>query len=162
KRDETAARAARARARAKKGQALSAELDLRWLAVHAAATAEGRAAAEELEKAKHPLNDKEKSEAGDGFIDAAAPAGGAGSQKLSGDAVRTEALPSHAMALFRARAYADAAKAFDAAVAAKMGNPAEQTFYAGRAYARAGDDAAAIDRFNQVTDRFKATVQAER
>ncbi len=73
-RDEVAARTRRADSARARGGDDAAEPDLRWVATHAAGTAEGRAAAEALDRRKRPLSPHERVLALDGLDPAGAGA----------------------------------------------------------------------------------------
>lgn len=160
KRDEAAARRARARVLGSVLPAL-AEPDLRWLATKAPATPEGLAAADDLEKQKKALNEQEKKEAVEGLLDAGSPAAKTAIGKLTLPP-GTTGLRARAQALYRARAYAEAAKAFDQSAAARGPSAAEDLFYAGRSLARLHDHAGAKTRLSEVATKFRASPFAEK
>ncbi len=164
-RDEAAARAARARIASAAGKAAQAATDLRWVAVHAPTTDDGRAALAELDRAGHPLGAKDRLAIVDALLDA-----GSGAEALAiveglvkrPDAPRAEVLHARAMALYAARDYPEASKAFLVAAASKSPREAEQLFYAARALARADKDDEALRRYQDLTTRFKKSYWAER
>jgi soluble lytic murein transglycosylase len=147
-REETEARALRARLRQAKGADALAEPDLRWIAVRAPDTADGRSAIEALERMKKPLTPAERAQAGG----AAAAAGRS----------KGEQLHAQAMALFRAREYPEAARVFREAAAARSGHEAEDLYQAGRALARAERDPEAIKAYREVVAKFRRSPFAER
>jgi soluble lytic murein transglycosylase len=163
--DEAAARAVRARLAAAGGHAPQAASDLRWIALHAPTTDDGRAALGELERLGHPLGAKDRLEVVDALLDA-----GSGAEALAlveplvkrPDAPRADVLHLRAMALYAARDYPEAAKAFQLAATTKTPREAEQLFYAARSLARADKDDEALRRYRDITVRFKKSGWAER
>ena len=167
KREEAAAHALRARLLTPaQGAPLDpvAAGDLRWLAVSMAAAPEGRAAAEALERAKQPLTLKEWIRAVEEMLD-----GGAATEALA-EVDKLAAIPGapklelqhlKASALYKTRSFLEAAKAYQAAAAARSGREAEQLTLSARALARAGKDADAIKRYAEVLARYKATPYGE-
>jgi soluble lytic murein transglycosylase len=167
KRDEASAHALRAKLLA---PAAGAPLDpvaagdLRWLAISMAAAPEGRAAAEALERAKQPLTMKERVRAVEEMLEGGAATDAlAEIEKLSAiaGAPKRELQHLKASGLYKTRSYLDAAKAFQAAAAARSGREAEQLTQSARALARAGKDADAIKRYAEVAARYKATPYGE-
>lgn len=168
-RDEAQARMARARlARAKGGEA-AAEPDLRWVAVHAPGSAEGRAATEALDRMKRPLSSKERLQAisdlvESGSADALVEIERMSKEPAAAKSASGELLHSRAMALYKARDYPEAARAFQAAAKApgKSGHEAEDLFYAARSLARADRDEEAIKAYLSVAAKYKKSAYAER
>lgn len=163
RRDEASARAARARLSGGAADTNGAA-DLRWIAIHAPLTPEGRTATEALDKQKLPLSMKERLSA----IAAMLETGGA--TEALAELNRIEEKPGapmkeirhlRATALYKARSYAEAAKAFQASAAGKSGREAEELLYSARALARLGRQDEAIKRYAEVADRYKATPWGE-
>lgn len=165
-RDEVEARMVRARLSREKGGEALAEPDLRWVAVHAPSSAEGRAAAEALERMKRPLSPKERLQAIDGLVESGSSDALVEIERMGKDpaASKGELLHTRAMALYKARDYAEAAKAFQAAARApgKTGHEAEDLFYAARSLARADHDEEAIKTYLSVAAKYKKSPYAER
>ena len=165
-REEAAARMERARINEAHGGEAAAEADYRWVATHAAGTADGKAAADALDRMKRPLSPSERVAAVDGFV---AP-GGAEATTVERAAVghaprpapRGEALHARGMALFRAREYAEAAKTLREAASAKSGHEPEDLHYAARSLARADRDAEAVKAYREVAARWPRSPFAER
>lgn len=161
---EANARAVRARLAQGGPQGPATMADLRWLATHAPATPEGRSARDALHKAKAALSASEVETRISSLLDAArgedalaeveGPAG-----KLLPAPVR---LHLHAMALYRARKYAEAASAFEKAARGGTGREAEEMHYAARALARSERDEEAIQKHREVARRFRATPWGDR
>jgi soluble lytic murein transglycosylase len=164
-RDEASARAVRARLASAAGRAAQAAVDVRWVALHAPATAEGRATLTELERDDRALTTKERLEVVEALLDA-----GSGPDALAlveglakrPDAPRADVLHARAMALYTARDYPEASKAFLAAAALKGARQPEELFYAARALARADKDDEALRRYLDLAARFKKSYWAER
>ena len=165
-REEARARMERARiAQAKSGNA-AAEPDYRWVAVHTPSSPDGRAATAALEGMKKPLLPKERLQAIEGLV-------GAGSPDAVGEIERMSKEPStsrpdlghqRAMALFKARNYPEAAKAFQVAAkgAGKAGHDGEEWFYAARSLARSEQDDEAIKTYLTVAARYARTTWGEK
>ncbi len=190
-RDEATARARRADiAMAPGGDAgnAAAEPDLRWVATHAASTAEGRAAAEALERMKRPLSPRERISALDGLDPAStgttvsapaieqvagavttaqpvasvsAPPAAPAHPKPPAPSLHGEALHARAMALFRAREYTAAAAAFRESAAAGV-HQAEDLHYAARSLARADRDEEAVKAYQAMILRHPRSPFAEK
>jgi len=164
-RDEAAARAVRARLNKTAGKSLAALTDLRWLATKVAATSEGRAAAATLEQLKAPMGAKDRIAAIAEMIERGAAAEALVEiERITGKPgfPQNEILHNRAMALYKARSWPEAAKAFQDAAAAKSGREAEQLFYAARALSRADKDDDAIKLFQDVATRYKKSFFAEK
>jgi soluble lytic murein transglycosylase len=169
-RDEAAARMKRAEIALAHGGEAAAEPDLRWVATRTAGSAEGRAAAEALERMKRPLSPRERLSAIDGLVESGSPEaapliermatglGAAAGRSMS----RGEVLHARAMALFRARSFPEAAKIFREAAAAGSGHEAEDLHYAGRSLARAGRDEEAVKAYREVGARYPRSLFADR
>lgn len=163
RREEAAARAMRARLQPKP-DGPAAMGDRRWIAVEAPLSAEAAAAREALEQQKQPLVMKEKVRS----IEAMIETGGASEAPAAIDklmaekgAPKRELLHLRAMALYKARAFAEAVKAFQTAAGAGTGREAEELSYAAKALARSGKDAEAVKLHLAVASRFKATPYGE-
>jgi soluble lytic murein transglycosylase len=171
-RDEAIARMKRAEIFRAHGGDGAAEPDLRWVATHAAGTPEGRAAVDALEKMKRPLTPKERVTALDGIDPTGSGSAPNASmiERMAKEAApagakppsRGELLHARAMALFRAREYNDAAKAFREASAVKSGHEAEDLHYAGRSLARANRDEEAVKTYREVVARWPKSAFAEK
>ncbi len=137
--------------------------DLKWLAVKAPASAEGRNARKLLADHKKALTNKELVESIDALID-----GGAGKEALeeldkNGRAIaRPELLRLKAEALFKSRQYAKAADAYLAASKVQSGATAEEIYYSARALARSKKEDEAAKRYREVIQRFAKEPWAER
>jgi soluble lytic murein transglycosylase len=165
-REEARARMERARiAQARKGNA-AAEADYRWVAVHTPSSPDGRAATAALEGMKKPLLPKERLQAIEGLVGAGSPDAVGEIERMSKEpsAPRPELAHQRAMALFKARSYPDAAKAFQAAAKGpgKAGHDAEEWFYAARSLARAEQDDEAIKAYVTVAARYARTTWGEK
>ena len=165
-REEARARMERGRLlQARQGNA-AAEPDYRWVAVHTPSSPDGRAATEALEKMKRPLLPKERLQAIDGLVDAGSPEAVGAIERMSKEpsAPKPELTHQKAMALFKARSYSEAAKAFQAAAkgAGKAGHDAEEWFYAARSLARSEQDDDAIKTYLNVATRYRKTPWAEK
>jgi soluble lytic murein transglycosylase len=160
-REEASARMVRARLRQSKTGDAAAEPDYRWVATHVPGSADGRAAADALEKMKRPLSPKEKLQSVDGLVDSGSPEAAAEIERMG---KAPELLHARAMALYKARDYPEAAKAFQAAAKApgKNGQEAEDWFYAARSMARADRDEDAIKAYLSVATRYKKSSYAEK
>jgi soluble lytic murein transglycosylase len=165
-REEARARMERGRLlQARQGNA-AAEPDYRWVAVHTPSSPDGRAATEALEKMKRPLLPKERLQAIDGLVSAGSPEAVGEIERMSKEpsASRPELTHQKAMALFKARNYPEAAKAFQAAArgAGKAGHDAEEWFYAARSLARSEQDDDAIKTYLTVATKYHKTTWAEK
>jgi soluble lytic murein transglycosylase len=163
---EAEARMARARILKAKGGDALAEPDLRWVAVRAPSTPEGREAAAALDAMKRPLSPKERLAAVDALVESgSAEAVGELERVGKATAAPKEGLAhARAMALYKARSYGPAAKAFREAARApgKPGHDAEDLFYAARSLSRDGQEPEAIKAYLDVAARFKKSPYAER
>ncbi len=150
---------------ARQGNA-AAEPDYRWVAVHAPSTTDGRDATSALERMKRPLQPKERLQVIDGLTSAGSPEAVGEIERMSKEpaAPKPELTQKRAMALFKARSYADAAKAFQAAAKGpgKAGHDAEEWFYAARSLARAEQDDEAIKTYLNVATRYRKSQWAEK
>ena len=165
-RDEARARMERARLlQARHGNA-AAEPDYRWVAVHAPSGTDGRAATDALEKMKRPLLPRERLQAIDSLTSAGSPDAVSEIERMSKEpsAPKPELTQKRAMALFKARSYAEAAKAFQAAAkgAGKAGHDVEEWFYVARSQARAEQDDEAIKTYLNVATRYRRSPWAEK
>jgi len=138
-----------------------AAADLRWVALNAPATAEGREATAALEAMGLPLLPQEKRRIADQLTSVN------DALQKTGAAVSADLLHTRAMALYKARRYDEAAKAFrDAAAVAKKSykaaREAEDLYYAAKSLSRSGDEQAAIKLYRDVAARHKKTAFAER
>lgn len=173
-RDEVHARMHRVRLLQARGAPDAAiDADLRWVATRAPNTPEGKAASDALDKMKRPLSPKERIDAMDGTADVAPDPAATGSRNAKGAGaaaakpaqkapVRGDVLHAKAMALFKARDYEAAAKAFRDAAAAHGPREAEALYYAGKSLARAEHDDEALRAYRDVVARFRRTVFADR
>lgn len=165
-REEARARMERARLlQARQGNA-AAEPDYRWVAVHTPSSAEGRAASEALEKMKRPLLPKERLQAIEGLVGAGSPDAVGEIERMSKEpsAPKPELTQKRAMALFKARNYPEAAKAFQAAAKGpgKAGHDAEDWYNAARSLARSEQDEEAIKTYLTVATRYRKTTWGEK
>lgn len=165
-REEARARMVRARLRQAHGGDAAAEPDYRWVAVRAPSSDEGKAAAAALEAMKRPLSPKERSQALDGLVESGSPEAVSEIDRLSKDpaAPRADLLHAKAQALYKARRYPEAAKAWREAAKGpgKAGHEAEELFYAARSLARADSDEEAIKTYLEVSAKHRKTTWAER
>ena len=164
-REEARARMERARLlQAKGGNA--AEADYRWVAVHTPSSPDGRAATAALDRMKRPLLPKERLQAIEGLVGAGSPDAIGEIERMSKEpsAPRPELTRQRAMALFKARNYPEAAKAFQVAArsAGKAGHDAEDWFYAARSLARSEQDDEAIKTYLTVAARYARTTWGEK
>jgi soluble lytic murein transglycosylase len=161
---EAAARAVRARLAQGGPTGAAAIADLRWTATHAPGTPEGRAAREALDKLKVQLTAKELEARIEALFDAAR--GEDAVAEVEGPAGATLPAPVRlhlrAMALYKARRYADAAAAFEKAAKGGTGREAEELHYAARSLARADRDDDAIKKHREVARRFRPTPWGDR
>ncbi|HVY48616.1 MAG TPA: transglycosylase SLT domain-containing protein [Minicystis sp.] len=163
RRDEAAARVARAKIRREKFGDAAAEPDLRWVAVHAPHTPEGRDAIATLDKVKHPLTPKERMQVVDALLDVASPDAADEIVKATkGQPETPQQLHTRAMALFKARSYGEAAKTFELAADKHAGSAPEDLYYAGRALARAGKADEAQKRLEVVKAKVRASPYHEK
>ncbi len=165
-REEARARMERARiAQARSGNA-AAEPDYRWVAVHTPSSPDGRAATAALEHMKKPLLPKERLQAIDGLVSAGSPDAVSEIERMSKEPSATKPELGHqrAMALFKARNYPEAAKAFQAAArgSGKAGHDGEEWFYAARSLARSERDDDAIKSYVTVATRYARTTWGEK
>ena len=166
--EEVAARMARARLHQAKGEDALAEPDLRWVATHAPTSAEGRAATDALEKLKKPLTPKERLQAIDGLVDPGNPEAGPLIEKMARESAaaqggpKGEVLHSQAMALYRARSFAEAARVFKEAAGTHGAHEAEDLFYEARSLARVERDAEAIKAYRELSSRHARSAFAEK
>jgi soluble lytic murein transglycosylase len=158
KRDEAWTRVARAKVRREKLGDASAEPDLRWVAVHAPHTPEGREATAALDKLKHPLTQKEKLQAIDALLDVASPDAAREIEKAGKAAPGTpQELHAKAMSLYKARSYTEAAKTFAIVADKHGGTEPEDRYYEARSLARSGKTDDALKELEVVTTKFKAS-----
>jgi soluble lytic murein transglycosylase len=165
-REEARARMERARIlQANRGNA-AAEPDYRWVAVHTPSSPDGRAATAALERMKKPLLPKERLQAIEGLVGAGSPEAVGEIERMSKEpaAAKPELGHQRAMALFKARNYPEAAKAFQVAArgAGKAGHDAEEWFYAARSQARSEQDDEAIKTYLTVAARYARTAWGEK
>jgi soluble lytic murein transglycosylase len=163
RRDEAAARSLRARLQVSPEGAAAAS-DLRWIAVNAPLAPEAADALAALERLKQPLSMKEKVRSIEAMMESGGPNEAAAEvEKLTGKpgAPARELLHLRAMALYKARSYAEAAKAFQVAAAAGTGREAEELTYSAKALARSGKASEAVKRYAEVAARYKATPWGE-
>jgi soluble lytic murein transglycosylase len=165
-REEARARMERARLlQARQGNP-AAEPDYRWVAVHTPSSPDGRAATDALERMKRPLLPKERLQAIEGLVGAGSPDALGEIERMSKEpaASKPELTRQRAMALFKARKYPEAAKAFQAAAkgAGKPGHDAEDWFYAARSQARSEQDEDAIKTYLTVATRYHNTTWGEK
>lgn len=156
------ARGLRARIRVTQGKVIEALADLHWLAEHTPAHADGRYALTILEEHDKPLPGKRQLETITNLI-------AAGETKLAVESAEkltgvspAEKAHAKAWALYRARHYPDAIKAWEAAARLKSGRTAEQLYYLARSLARVGRDDDAIAKHDEVVKRFRTGLWAER
>jgi peptidoglycan lytic transglycosylase len=165
-REEARARMERARLLQAKGGNAAAEPDYRWVAVHTPSSPDGRAATAALDKMKHPLSPKERLQAIEGLVGAGSPDAVSEIERMSKEpsAPKPELTHQRAMALFKARNYAEAAKAFQGAAKGpgKAGHDAEEWFYAARSLARSEQDDEAIKTYLTVAARYARTTWGEK
>ena len=137
--------------------------DLKWLAIKAPASVEGRASRKALADNKKTLTTKELVESIDALVD-----GGAGKEALeeldknAKTIARPDFLRLRAEALFKSRQYAKAAEAYLVASKVQSGATAEQIYYSGRALARSKKEDEAAKRYREVVKRFRKEPWAER
>src|SRR5262249_25688876 len=137
----------------------------RWVAMHPAASGEARQATEALERLGQPLSTKERLQTIDAMNEA-----GRGADALveierlarRADAPPSQLLRAQAVALYSARDYELAAKAFQDAAQSSGGREPDQLFYAARALARADHDDDAITVYKDVATRWPKTFFGER
>lgn len=162
-----AARTSRARLAEAAGDRPSRIVDLRWLAVEAPATEEGRKAVEDLSRASpsFALTAEERLSRSRKLAEAGLLDEALAELDLLKKASQVAPLP-----LLRARAqahyvsrksYATAAELYEQAAKAGGKDAAHDAFYAARALSRAQDDAQAIDRYEALVSRFPASEFAE-
>lgn len=163
KREEPAARAMRARLQPAPNGPLAMG-DLRWIAVFAPLSPEAGPALAALEQQKQPLSMKEKVRS----IEAMIESGGAASAPAEIDKLMAipgaplrELVHLRATALYKARSFTEAARAFQTAAASGTGREAEELVYAAKALARAGKDNDAVKGYSLVAARFKSTPWGE-
>ena len=151
--DEAAARLVRARVAEAQGAPLTAEVDYRWVATHAAGE-DAQAAQQALDRLKGARD----------RVAASAEASAAPAPPIAPAraARRGEALHQQGMASYRARSYADAARTLREAAAAKSGHEAEDLHHAARALARLDRDEEAIKLHREVAQRWPRSPFAAR
>ena len=155
---------ARARIRRAKFGDAAAEPDLRWVAVHAPHTLEGRDAIATLDRIRHPLTPKERLEVVDALLDVASPDAAPEIERVAKAMPPASAADLHARAtsFYRARSYDAAAKTFEEAASKHSGHEAEDLYYAGRSLARLGKADEAAQRLEDVVKRFKGSSFADK
>ncbi|MFO0762025.1 MAG: transglycosylase SLT domain-containing protein [Byssovorax sp.] len=165
-RDEPFTRMARARLHQAHGEQAAAEIDLRWVAVRAPSSAEGKEAVAALDAMKKTLTSTERSQAIDSLVESGSPDAASEIEKLGKEqgAARADLPHARAQALYKARNYPEAAKAWREAAKApgKPGHEAEELFYAARSLARSDSDEEAIKTYQEVAAKYPRTVWAER
>ena len=138
--------------------------DLRWVAKNAAGTPEGREAQGALEALKLQLSTPDRLEAVEAMIAAGSAVEAAQElERLGAEGVipRGELLHRRATALYKARDYEGAAKAFLEAAAVRTARQPEQLYSAARALSRADRDAEAIARYLEVATKSPRTSWGE-
>ncbi len=153
-RDEAAARLVRHKIRAA-AKDPRADDDLHWILKRAPASVEAKPARELLTKAKPASFGPPKPAS----PEPATPIGPPKPAKVEHPGVSAH---DHAMALYKARSWAAASKAFLAAAAGKGPREAEDLHYAGKSLEREGRDEDAIASYRAVTDKHKRSPFAER
>lgn len=167
-REEAHARMERARLLQARAGNAAAEPDYRWVAVHTPSSPDGRAATAALEAMKRPLLPKERLQAIEGLVGAGSPDAVGEIERMSKEPSAASAKPElnhqRAMALFKARSYPEAARAFQIAAksAGKAGHDAEEWFYAARSQARSEQDDEAIKTYLTVAARYAKTTWGEK
>lgn len=165
-REEAHARMERARLVQVRSGNAAAEADYRWVAVHAPSSPDGRAATAALDRMKKPLVPKERLQAIEGLVGAGSPDAVAEIERMSKEpsAPKPELGHQRAMALFKARNYPEAAKAFQVAAKGpgKAGHDGEEWFYAARSLARSEQDDEAIKTYLTVAARYARTPWGEK
>ena len=161
---EAAARTVRARLAQGGPAGPAAVADLRWIAVEAPFTSEGRAAREALEKLKIKLTPKEAARTIEAFLEAARGDDAVAEVEGPNGALLPAPIRLHlrAMSLYKARRYPEAAEAFEKAAKGGTGREAEELHYVARSLARAERDDAAIKKHREVAKRFKSTPWGDR
>jgi len=161
--DERSARALRWKVHAKAGKPGAGIGDLSWLATEGAATADGKAAREELDKRKVKLRPRENKRAIEVLVEGSESA--AAIAMLDRDDAglsRAERLHLKAQALYKARKWSAAVDALRAAQKVKSGRTAEQLYSLGRALARLDKMEEADAAWQDVAKRFPNTDWADR
>lgn len=161
---EATARAVRARLAQGGPAGAAAVADLRWMAVAAPFTPEGKAAREALDRLKITLTPKEIAACIEALMEASR--GEDAVTEVEGPAAATLPAPIRlhlrAMALYKARRYTDAVEAFEKAAKGGTGREAEELHYVARSLARAERAEDAIKKHREVAKRFKATPWGDR
>src|SRR5262249_18778211 len=144
-----------------------AEADYRWVATRAPGSADGKAAAQALDRMKKPLSPKERAAVADGAPEEAsspdqAPSPPPAKASPSGARAGGETLHARGMAQWKARSYADAARTLRDAAAARSGHEAEDLHYAARALSRIDHDEEAVKLYREVAARWPRSPFAER
>ena len=161
--DERAAHGVRVDLLTIAGKVDEAMTDLKWLAVKAPASSEGRSARKILADKKVALSKKETIDSIDALIDGGAPKDALEELDRVGAGIsKPELLRLKAEALFKARQYQKASDAYLAASKVESGATAEEIYYAGRALARIKKEDQAIARYREVMKRFRKEPWAER
>jgi soluble lytic murein transglycosylase len=161
--DERAAHGVRAQLLVAAGKADEAMADLKWLAIKAPTSAEGRFARKTLAGHDKGLTDKDRRAIIDALIDAGAGKDAQEALDKWGKAFsKPELLHRRAEALFKQRSYTKAAEAFIAATKVSSGRTAEQLYYAARSYARSKKEEQAITLYKDVIKRHKKSEWAAR
>jgi soluble lytic murein transglycosylase len=161
---EAAARTVRARLAQGGPSGPAALADLHWIATVAPGTPEGHAARDTLAQLKSALSAKEMETRIEQLLEAARGDEAVAEVESPAAAVLPAPVKLHlrAMALYKARRYADAAVAFEKAAKGGTGREAEELHYAARALARTERDEDAIKKHREVAKRFRATPWGDR
>lgn len=162
-------RAARATLLESLGDHGGAAHDLRWLALEAPTSAEGKAAEERLAALRPPVRltseqrlSRAKKLAEGGELQSALEVIDSVAEKPDGTVTPLAIVRARGSAYYSSRAdYAKAAAFLDEAVRLGRDDRAHDAFYAARAYSRAQNDALAIERYDALTRRFPASPFAE-
>ncbi|NUP06616.1 MAG: transglycosylase SLT domain-containing protein [Polyangiaceae bacterium] len=161
--DERAAHGVRAQILVAQGKVDEAMTDLKWLAMNAPTSSDGRFARKTLDGHDKKLGDKDKRAIIDALIEAGAGKDAQEALDKWGKAFsKPELLHRRAEALFKARSYTKASEAFVAASKVSSGRTAEQLYYAARSFARSKKEEQAITMYRDVIKRFKKGLWAER
>lgn len=161
--DERAARGLRWKLHAKAGKPGAGIGDLEWLATEGAATPDGKAAREELDRRKQKLRPRQNKRAIEVLVEAGeATAATALLERDDAGLSRAERLHLKAQALYKARKWSAAVDALKAAGKVKSGRTAEQLYTLGRALARLDKTEEADAVWADVAKRFGSTDWGDR